>query len=74
MTREQMLVLIDVLDEAAGVLEVLPVQPSDALTDAVLGCAVKLRKAQTALMLTAAGTLLAATAPAEPSAYRGRGD
>ncbi len=58
MTRDRTFILIDLLDRTATLLECLPVQPTDALTDAVLGASCDLRKAETALMLEAAARLL----------------
>lgn len=57
LTREQMVTLMHVLGETADVLENLPPQTDDTLTDAVLGAAVRVRKAELALM-----TMLAARA------------
>lgn len=55
LTREQLVTLMHVLGETADVLENLPPQTDDTLTDAVLGAAVRVRKAELALM-----TMLAA--------------
>lgn len=68
MTRKHLLTLIDVVSDTAALLECLPVQPTDALTDAVHRYSCDLRKAETALMLEAAARLLdTANAPEMPS-------
>lgn len=74
MKREHLLTLIDVVSETAALLEALPVQETDALTDSVHRCSCYLRKAESALMLTAASALLAETPAAVPSVHRGRGE
>lgn len=49
MTPDQMRVLLSVLDDAATLLEWLPTQPTDALTDSVHRCSCDLRKAYAAV-------------------------
>lgn len=68
MTRKHLLTLIDVVSDTAALLECLPVQPTDALTDAVHRYSCDLRKVEKALMLEAAARLLdTANAPEMPS-------
>lgn len=68
MTRKHLLTLIDVVSDTAALLECLPVQPTDALTDAVHRYSCHLRKVESALMLEAAARLLdTENAPEMPS-------